>query len=65
MKDVVLAPGDMGSILTTPDKEEVWPPTIIEALGRYGRTDKLLRDDLEVGGVIHKVARSGRRTPGG
>lgn len=56
MKYVVLVPGIMGSILSTPDKEEVWPPTIAEALGHYGRTDKLLRDDLEVGGIIRKVA---------
>lgn len=56
MRCVVFVPGIMGSILSTPAGEEVWPPTPLEAVTSYKRTDKLVRDDLKVGGIIRKVS---------
>lgn len=56
MKCVVFVPGTMGSILSTPGGEEVWPPTPIEVTFGYGRVNKLLQDDLVVGDVIREVS---------
>lgn len=56
MKCVVFVPGTMGSILTTPEGEEVWPPTPMEATFGYKRTSKLLQDDLVVGDVVRAVS---------
>jgi hypothetical protein len=56
MKAVVLVPGIMGSILSTPQGEEVWPPTPGETIFGYKRVAKLLQDDLKVGDIIRAVS---------
>jgi pimeloyl-ACP methyl ester carboxylesterase len=56
MKCVVFVPGTMGSILSTPDGEEVWPPTPVEVVTGYKRKKKLLREDLVVGDIIREVS---------
>ncbi|QCI68359.1 lipase/acyltransferase domain-containing protein [Phreatobacter stygius] len=56
MKCVVFVPGTMGSILSTPDGEEVWPPTPLEVAFGYKRKQKLLREDLVVGDIVREVS---------
>jgi phospholipase A1 len=56
MKCVVFVPGTMGSILSTPGGEEVWPPTPVEVLTGYKRKKKLLQDDLIVGDIVREVS---------
>lgn len=56
MKSVVFVPGTMGTILSTPQGEEVWPPTFVEAVSGYGRKAKLLQDNLVVGDIIRTVS---------
>jgi pimeloyl-ACP methyl ester carboxylesterase len=56
MKCVVFVPGTMGSILSTPQGEEVWPPKPSEVIFGYNRKDKLLRDDLVVGDIVREVS---------
>ncbi|ESZ10197.1 hypothetical protein X737_32355 [Mesorhizobium sp. L48C026A00] len=46
----------MGSILSMPDGEEVWPPTPLEVTFGYKRKQKLLREDLLVGDIIREVS---------
>jgi hypothetical protein len=55
MEVLVFIPGIMGSELLTPGGETVWPPTPLEVVGGYHRTDKLVRPDLVAGGVIRSV----------
>lgn len=56
MKCVVFVPGIMGSILSTPGGEEVWPPTAFEVATGYKRKAKLLQDDLVVGDIVREVS---------
>jgi pimeloyl-ACP methyl ester carboxylesterase len=56
MKSVLFVPGTMGSILSTPAGEEVWPPTPTETVFGYKRTAKLLQDDLVVGDIVRQVS---------
>jgi phospholipase A1 len=56
MKCVLFVPGTMGSILSTPGGEEVWPPTAGEVLLGYKRKAKLLQDNLVVGDIIREVS---------
>ena len=56
MECVVFVPGTMGSILSTPSGEEVWPPTSIEVVTGYRRKAKLLQDNLVVGDIIREVS---------
>lgn len=56
MECVVFVPGTMGSILSTPGGEEVWPPTPIEVATGYRRKAKLLQDNLVVGDIIREVS---------
>lgn len=56
MKCVVFVPGIMGSTLSTPDGEEVWPPTAFEVALGYKRKQKLLQDDLVVGDIVRGVS---------
>jgi hypothetical protein len=56
MKCVVLVPGTMGTRLSTPQGEEVWPPKVTEAILGYKRIDKLLRPDLVVGDILREVS---------
>lgn len=56
MKCVVLVPGIMGTRLSTPPGEEVWPPTVSEVVLGYKRKDKLLRADLVVGDIVREVS---------
>lgn len=56
MKCVVFVPGTMGTILSTPQGEEVWPPTAGEVIFGYNRKDKLLQDNLVVGDIVRKVS---------
>ncbi|HSI39991.1 MAG TPA: hypothetical protein VLA00_05520 [Xanthobacteraceae bacterium] len=56
MKYVVFVPGIMGSILATPEGEEVWPPTPAETIFGYKRTAALMRDDLVVGDLVRAVS---------
>jgi len=56
MKCVLFVPGTMGTILSTPGGEEVWPPTPLEATLGYGRKDKLMQDDLKVGDIVRRVS---------
>ncbi|ANL49734.1 hydrolase-like protein (plasmid) [Rhizobium phaseoli] len=56
MKCVMFVPGIMGSVLSLPDGEEIWPPTPIEVTFGYKRKQKLLRDDLVVGDIVRKVS---------
>ncbi|RVJ72528.1 esterase/lipase family protein [Sinorhizobium medicae] len=56
MKRVVFVPGIMGSILSLPDGEEVWPPTPLEVTFGYKRKEKLLREDLVVGDIVRSVS---------
>ncbi|TIP25742.1 MAG: hypothetical protein E5X67_23400 [Mesorhizobium sp.] len=56
MKCVVFVPGIMGSVLSMPDGEEVWPPTPLEVTFGYKRKQKLLREDLLVGDIIREVS---------
>lgn len=56
MKCVVLVPGIMGTRLSTPAGEEVWPPTVSEVVLGYKRKDKLLRADLVVGDIVREVS---------
>ena len=46
MRCVLFVPGIMGTVLSTPDGEEVWPPTPLEVTFGYKRKQKLLREDL-------------------
>jgi hypothetical protein len=55
MEVLVFIPGIMGSELLTPEAEKVWPPTPLEVVGGYRRTDKLARNDLVAGGVIRSA----------
>ena len=55
MEVVLFVPGILGSKLRSPNGEEVWPPTPLEALRGYRRIDKLLRHDLQVSGVVERV----------
>jgi hypothetical protein len=55
MEILVFIPGIMGSELLTPEGEKVWPPTPLEVVGGYHRTDKLIRPNLVAGGVIRSV----------
>lgn len=54
MTQVVFLPGILGSRLSTPDGEEVWPPTVGEVLTGYRRIDKLVRADLVATGVVER-----------
>jgi Lecithin:cholesterol acyltransferase len=56
MNCVVFVPGTMGSILSTPQGEEVWPPTPVEVVTGYKRKQKLLREDLLVGDIVREVS---------
>ena len=56
MDCVVFLPGTMGSVLSTPDGEVVWPPTVAEAQFGYTRKAKLLRPDLVVSDIVRSVA---------
>lgn len=56
MNCVVFVPGTMGSILSTPQGEEVWPPTPVEVVTGYNRKQKLLREDLVVGDIVREVS---------
>src|SRR5262245_27761687 len=56
MKCVVFVPGTMGSVLSTPGGEEVWPPTPREVAFGYKRKQKLLQEDLVVGDIEREVA---------
>jgi triacylglycerol esterase/lipase EstA (alpha/beta hydrolase family) len=56
MKCVLFVPGTLGSILTTPGGEEVWPPTATEVAFGYKRKKKLLQDDLIVGDIVREVS---------
>lgn len=56
MKCIVLVPGIMGSVLSTPAGEKVWPPTPVEVALGYGRKQKLLQDDLVVGDIVREVS---------
>ena len=56
MKSVVFVPGTMGSILTTPQGEVVWPPKASEVVLGYKRKDKLLQDNLVVGDIVREVS---------
>ncbi|MBB2701465.1 UNVERIFIED_ORG: pimeloyl-ACP methyl ester carboxylesterase [Rhizobium esperanzae] len=56
MRCVVLVPGTMGSVLSLPDGEEVWPPTPLEVTFGYKRKQKLLRDDIVVGDIVREVS---------
>jgi len=56
MKCVLLVPGTMGSVLSTPAGEEVWPPTPLEVATGYKRKQKLLQDDLVVGDIVREVS---------
>lgn len=56
MKCVLFVPGTMGSILSTPAGEEIWPPTPVEVALGYKRKQKLLQDDLLVGDVVRGVS---------
>lgn len=55
MDCVVFLPGTMGSVLATPEGEEVWPPTAAETQFGYNRKAKLLRPDLIVGDIVRSV----------
>ena len=55
MEVVIFVPGIFGSKLTTPDNEEVWPPTMVEALSGYRRIEKLLASDLRASGVVESI----------
>lgn len=55
MDCVVFVPGTMGSVLATPEGEEIWPPTAGETQFGYKRTAKLLRPDLVVGDIVRTV----------
>lgn len=52
---VVFLPGTMGSVLSTPDGEVVWPPTAAETQFGYKRKAKLLQPDLKVGDIVRSV----------
>lgn len=56
MKSVILVPGTMGTRLSTPDGEEVWPPKVSEVVLGYKRKDALLRPDLVVGDIVREVS---------
>src|SRR5262245_51005535 len=56
MKCIVFVPGIMGSILSTPDGEEVWPPTPFEVATGYKRKQKLLQENLVVGDIVREVS---------
>lgn len=55
MEILVFVPGIMGSELIAPDGEKVWPPTPLEVMRGYKRTDKLISPHLRPGGVIGSV----------
>ncbi|PIT04499.1 hypothetical protein TSA1_29910 [Bradyrhizobium nitroreducens] len=55
MEIVIFVPGIFGSKLKTPDGEEVWPPTPIEAMSGYRRIEKLLQTNLRAAGVVESV----------
>ena len=55
MEILVVIPGIMGSELKTPDGEVVWPPTPLEVIGGYHRTNKLIRPNLVAGEIIRSV----------
>ncbi len=56
MRCVLFVPGIMGTVLSTPDGEEVWPPTPLEVTFGYKRKQKLLREDLVVGDIVRGVS---------
>jgi phospholipase A1 len=56
MKCVMFVPGTMGSVLSTPAGEEVWPPTPFEVATGYRRKQKLLQEDLVVGDIVREVS---------
>ena len=56
MQCVVLVPGIMGSVLKTPQGDEIWPPKPSEVIFGYDRMDQLLRDDLRASDIIRKVS---------
>lgn len=56
MKSVLFVPGTMGTRLSTPAGEEVWPPTPLEVALGYKRRAKLMQDDLEVGDIVRSVS---------
>ncbi|MFC0219538.1 hypothetical protein ACFFJ7_14160 [Pseudochelatococcus lubricantis] len=55
MESVIFVPGIMGTALSTPDGQEVWPPTAWETQFGYRRKADLMRDDLVAGDVIRNV----------
>jgi hypothetical protein len=55
MEIVLFLPGILGSKLATPDGDEVWPPTPLEALRGYRRTAKLLQQNLIPTGIVESV----------
>lgn len=55
MEILLFLPGILGSKLATPDGEEVWPPTPLEALRGYRRTAKLLQPNLIPTGIVERV----------
>lgn len=55
-KDIVLfIPGIFGSRLIATNGNEIWPPSIREALTGYRKTQQLLSDDLVVDGIIKTI----------
>lgn len=54
MGSIIFLPGILGSRLTLGD-EEVWPPTITETIGGYGRIAKLVDPAVEAGEPIEQV----------
>lgn len=55
MEVLVFIPGIMGSQLTLPDGERVWPPTPVEVATGYRRIPKLLSTTLQPDGIIEKA----------
>jgi hypothetical protein len=55
MGSIVFLPGILGSRLSL-DGEEVWPPTLWEAINGYDRLDQLRDDRVTAGGPIDAVA---------
>ncbi|MBO9708036.1 MAG: hypothetical protein J7521_07480 [Caulobacter sp.] len=54
MSVIVFIPGIMGCRLSLKG-EEIWPPTLTEAIGGYKRVDKLMDPKARAVGVIEKV----------
>lgn len=55
MDCIVFVPGIMGTRLSAPGGDEVWPPTVLETQLGYQRKAELMRDDLVVGDIIRNV----------